>query len=64
MSAEVIIVTIGVAVLFTLLSILIGRVVYGRRIRRWAMSKNLTLVDWRMPYSWWPFNRDPEVGWN
>jgi hypothetical protein len=42
-----VIVTFGIAVLFTLGAILIGRLMYGRRIRRWAKSRKLTLVDWR-----------------
>ena len=41
------ILTTGLTILVMIVAIIWGRFVYGRRIRRWAKSKHLTLVDWR-----------------
>ena len=45
-----VLVTLGLAIFFTIVAIVIGRVFYERRIRRWTQSKGLTLVDWRMAW--------------
>jgi hypothetical protein len=41
------IIDFGLIVVLAIGGILWGRIVYRRRIERWARSKHLTLVDWR-----------------
>jgi hypothetical protein len=55
-------VTLGLAVFVTLVAIVIGRIVYGRRIRRWARLKGLTLLDWRTAWFYEGLTRRSDRG--